>query len=455
MIKLSGPGVRRRGQQAHEPAARRAAPHQCGAFRSARRRGPWNPRSSSTTSRCSIERGNLSGPSRVSLSTCWSSHSPGCGRSPDMGGRQPVVLMEMTSRNLMATGERVEHADFLSRVDTLAALGRTVMISNYSRSHIVTRRTSGATRGRPSEWHSASRPSRRSSTGSTTRTSKAGSSRRWGGFSAAARSGCTSTLHGTSIQALRRAPSASRWRRACPPLRASPLQRLPPIALCQLGLRPRHHASRRAGADVRRRLLLGVDVSGRGARDQGEAALRTARPGGGVLAPSQKHGLSVPMFREAVVREPWQLSYRTWKALALPDRGCTPHRGARREGHWDTGRDIILIQQSELPSQRVIEAKRRGEIEKRMTKDIPLFESAVMDGLQALFADLLTLEANLGIKRSTKSMPRIFEVIFCLEQPPESLCSGFLQSPPPLQQYPSENSDLVLPKAAETLARNR
>jgi hypothetical protein len=41
-------------------------------------------------------------------------------------------------RNLMATGERVEHADFLSRVDTLAALGRTVMISNYSRFHNVT-----------------------------------------------------------------------------------------------------------------------------------------------------------------------------------------------------------------------------------------------------------------------------------------------------------------------------
>ncbi len=57
---------------------------------------------------------------------------------PLLVGREPVVLMEMTLRNLMATGESVEHADFLSRVDTLAALGRTVMISNYSRFHNVT-----------------------------------------------------------------------------------------------------------------------------------------------------------------------------------------------------------------------------------------------------------------------------------------------------------------------------
>ncbi len=117
--------------------------------------------------------------------------------------------------------------------------------------------------------------------------------------------------------------------------------------------------------------------------------------------------------------------------------------------------DIVLIQQSELLSQRIIKVKRRGELKKRMTEDIPLFESAVMDGLQALFADLLTLEADLGVKRATKSMPCIFEVIFCLEQPPKSLCPGFLQSPPPSRQYPSENSDQVLPRAVEILARNR
>lgn len=57
---------------------------------------------------------------------------------PEGGGQAPVVLMEMTLRNLMTLGERVEHADFLARMDTLRALGRTVMISNYSRFHNVT-----------------------------------------------------------------------------------------------------------------------------------------------------------------------------------------------------------------------------------------------------------------------------------------------------------------------------
>ena len=57
---------------------------------------------------------------------------------PDMEGREPVALMEMTLRNLLALGEEVEHADFLARMDTLRALGLTVMISNYSRFHNVT-----------------------------------------------------------------------------------------------------------------------------------------------------------------------------------------------------------------------------------------------------------------------------------------------------------------------------
>ena len=55
-----------------------------------------------------------------------------------MAGREPVVLMEMTLRNLLSLGEEVEHADFLARMDTLRALGRTVMVSNYSRFHNVT-----------------------------------------------------------------------------------------------------------------------------------------------------------------------------------------------------------------------------------------------------------------------------------------------------------------------------
>jgi hypothetical protein len=48
------------------------------------------------------------------------------------------VLMEMTLRNLHSLGEQVVHADFLARVDILRALGRTVMVTNYSRFHNVT-----------------------------------------------------------------------------------------------------------------------------------------------------------------------------------------------------------------------------------------------------------------------------------------------------------------------------
>jgi hypothetical protein len=41
-----------------------------------------------------------------------------------------VVLMEITLENLLADG-RVDHADFLARVDILGALGRTVLISRF------------------------------------------------------------------------------------------------------------------------------------------------------------------------------------------------------------------------------------------------------------------------------------------------------------------------------------
>jgi hypothetical protein len=47
-------------------------------------------------------------------------------------GKEPVVVAEMTLRNLLSEN-RVDHADFLARVDILGALGFTVMVSNYSR----------------------------------------------------------------------------------------------------------------------------------------------------------------------------------------------------------------------------------------------------------------------------------------------------------------------------------
>jgi hypothetical protein len=47
-------------------------------------------------------------------------------------GMEPVVLAEMTMRNLVSDN-RIDHADFLARVDILGALGFNVMVSNYAR----------------------------------------------------------------------------------------------------------------------------------------------------------------------------------------------------------------------------------------------------------------------------------------------------------------------------------
>lgn len=58
-------------------------------------------------------------------------------KEPELQDAEPVVLMEMTLRHLLATGSSIDFADYLARVDTLSALGRMVMISNYSRFHNV------------------------------------------------------------------------------------------------------------------------------------------------------------------------------------------------------------------------------------------------------------------------------------------------------------------------------
>ncbi len=53
-------------------------------------------------------------------------------QEPEMKGETPVVLMEMTLRNLLSESG-IDHQDFLARVDILGALGKTVMISNFGR----------------------------------------------------------------------------------------------------------------------------------------------------------------------------------------------------------------------------------------------------------------------------------------------------------------------------------
>jgi hypothetical protein len=49
---------------------------------------------------------------------------------PGNGEEEVVSIMEITMKNLMATGE-IDYHDFLARADVLASCGKTVMISNY------------------------------------------------------------------------------------------------------------------------------------------------------------------------------------------------------------------------------------------------------------------------------------------------------------------------------------
>ncbi|MDP2809046.1 MAG: TonB-dependent receptor [Rhodocyclaceae bacterium] len=53
---------------------------------------------------------------------------------PELDREEPVVLLEMTLRHL-TTGNAIDTTDFLQRADTLRALGRTVLISNFRRFH--------------------------------------------------------------------------------------------------------------------------------------------------------------------------------------------------------------------------------------------------------------------------------------------------------------------------------
>jgi hypothetical protein len=51
---------------------------------------------------------------------------------PEVQGSEPLILREMTLRNLLADGA-IDHADFLARVDILSVFGNPVLISNLSR----------------------------------------------------------------------------------------------------------------------------------------------------------------------------------------------------------------------------------------------------------------------------------------------------------------------------------
>jgi len=83
-----------------------------------------------------IERGSFRPITNVTLSMLGDALAQ-LRRECDPGSAEPSVLMEMTLNNLMS-GAVIDHRDFLTRVDILGALDKTVMISNYTRFDCVT-----------------------------------------------------------------------------------------------------------------------------------------------------------------------------------------------------------------------------------------------------------------------------------------------------------------------------
>ncbi len=55
-------------------------------------------------------------------------------QEPNVQGEEVLTLMEMTLKNL-TEGDKIDHQDFLERVDILASLGKTVLISNLGEYH--------------------------------------------------------------------------------------------------------------------------------------------------------------------------------------------------------------------------------------------------------------------------------------------------------------------------------
>ena len=55
-------------------------------------------------------------------------------QEPNVQGEEVLTLMEMTLKNL-TDGDKIDHQDFLDRVDILASLGKTVLISNFGEYH--------------------------------------------------------------------------------------------------------------------------------------------------------------------------------------------------------------------------------------------------------------------------------------------------------------------------------
>jgi len=76
-----------------------------------------------------VERGSFRPVTNVAYDMLECAHSMFL-MEEELNGEQPEILLEITMKNLMSSGE-LDLQDFLDRVDMLGALGRTVLISNY------------------------------------------------------------------------------------------------------------------------------------------------------------------------------------------------------------------------------------------------------------------------------------------------------------------------------------
>lgn len=76
-----------------------------------------------------IERGSFRPVTYVNLDMLETARKESAPSNPP--GTDTVEVMEITMRNLLATGE-IDHRDFLSRADLIGAVGKAVLISNYA-----------------------------------------------------------------------------------------------------------------------------------------------------------------------------------------------------------------------------------------------------------------------------------------------------------------------------------
>jgi hypothetical protein len=76
-----------------------------------------------------VERGSFRPVTKVNIDMIRSAHER-FSAEPEVESTQVVELMEITMKNLLATG-KIDLNDFLARADVLAAAGKTVLISDY------------------------------------------------------------------------------------------------------------------------------------------------------------------------------------------------------------------------------------------------------------------------------------------------------------------------------------